>query len=99
MNLNCDSNGYLASSLDVELQFYQNGIMRALIDEADSTRMRISEEDLPIEWNQLIPLSKEDFTAAYKATDDGFTSTGLKHEAGLDDATDYTVTMNPFTIT
>ena len=32
----------IASELDVTLRFYQNGIMRALIEEPESTRFRIS---------------------------------------------------------
>ena len=39
------------------LSFYQNGIMRCLIEESDSTRFRISEYDLPVVEEQLIPVT------------------------------------------
>ena len=32
LNLGCSDNGYMATELNVELYFYQNGIMRAHID-------------------------------------------------------------------
>ncbi len=43
--------------LDLKMWFYQNGIMRTLIQEPSSTRFRISEENLPVVDEQLIPAS------------------------------------------
>lgn len=63
------------------MHFYQNGILRVLIDQKDSQRFRISQEDLPVEWDQLIPLSEDVFIASYTTTTDGFSMTGLTREA------------------
>ena len=98
LNLGCTDNGYMATELNVELYFYQNGIMRAHIDQPDSTRFRISQEDLPIEWSQLKPLSEDDFNTAFAWTEDGFTMTGIKREVGEGDIHDYEVSMSPFEI-
>jgi len=51
--------GYLAEDLSVVLEFYQNGILRVAIDQPDSTRFRISGEDLPVEWDQLKGVDEE----------------------------------------
>ena len=37
-----------AMILSLTLSFYQNGIMRCLIEEPDNTRFRISDYDLPV---------------------------------------------------
>ena len=99
LNLNCEQSGYLANSLNIELQFYQDGIMRALVDQENSDRFRISAEDLPVQWDQLIPLSSTEFNAAFKWTEDGFRLKGLKRSTGEDDETTYEVGVNPFKIT
>ena len=57
MRLGCDQRGYLAGSLDFEVSFYQNAITRFLIGEKDNDRFRISQEDLPVVWDQLVPLN------------------------------------------
>jgi len=54
--MGCDQNGYLASELELTLAFYEDGIMRALLDTSDRSRFRISEEDLPVVWSQLKPV-------------------------------------------
>ena len=72
--------------------------MHAVIEQENSTRFRISQEDLPIEWDQLTPLSKEAFTAAFAWTEDGFSISGLNRESGDDDVHDYVVSLNPFKI-
>lgn len=43
---NCDFT--LASELQLSLWFYQNGIIRALIDEENSGRFRITQEGIPV---------------------------------------------------
>ena len=55
MSLGCDSRGYLAGDIDFEVSFYQDGITRFLIGEKDNDRFRISQEDLPVVWDQLDP--------------------------------------------
>ena len=51
LEMGCDQSGYLAHDLDLQMQFYEDGIMRTLIDTADHTRFRISQEDLPVVWD------------------------------------------------
>ena len=46
-----------AGELDLTLWFYQNGIMRALIQEPDSDRFRISQEELAVADSQLEPVT------------------------------------------
>ena len=49
LNLACsDPTQEIAPELDLTLWFYQNGIMRTLLEEPDSTRFRISQEGLPV---------------------------------------------------
>jgi hypothetical protein len=38
----------VSTDLSIEISFYQNGIARVLIEEPNSGRFRISEEDLPV---------------------------------------------------
>jgi hypothetical protein len=38
----------LASELQLSLWFYQNGIIRALVDEENSDRFRITQEGIPV---------------------------------------------------
>lgn len=51
--MGCDEYGYLAHDLELTMQFYEDGVMRTLIDTSEKSRFRISEEDLPVEWDQL----------------------------------------------
>ena len=39
---------HLAKNLDMKLYFYQNGIVRGLIQEPNVKRFRISQQDLPV---------------------------------------------------
>lgn len=55
--MDCQESGFLGAELELTLAFYQDGIMRALIDTEEHSRFRISGEDLPVSWDQLIPLS------------------------------------------
>jgi hypothetical protein len=58
LNLNCvDASNSVESKLDLSMWFYQNGIMRTLIEEPESKRFRISQEGLPVVDEQLIPVS------------------------------------------
>jgi len=52
---------------------------------------------LPIAWDQLTPLSEEEFKDALKWTEDGFTMSGLKRDDYID-IHDYAVSINPFKI-
>lgn len=56
--------------------FYQSGIMRAVIKEPNSERFQISSEDIPVVWDQLIPVAQlsslfeiTSHTAFFKNTD------------------------------
>ena len=53
LNLASSSDGTVAQSLDLTMVFYQNGIMRLLIEEPGVKRFRISQEDLPVVDEQL----------------------------------------------
>lgn len=46
--------GSIASQLTLKMCFYQNGIMRVIIDEPNSERFKISDSDLPVNEEQLI---------------------------------------------
>lgn len=54
--MGCDQSGYLAHNLDLTMEFYEDGIVRTLLDDGSYTRFRISEEDLPVVWEQLKPV-------------------------------------------
>ena len=57
MNLGCETDGKAAQQLDLTLSFYQNGILRVLIEEPDGNRFRISQESLqPVVEEQLKPV-------------------------------------------
>lgn len=45
----------ISPELDLTLWFYQNGIIRVLLEEPESGRFRISGEGLPVVEEQLIP--------------------------------------------
>lgn len=55
LNLASPSDGTIAQTLDLTMTVYQNGILRLLIEEPDVKRFRISQEDLPVVDDQLIP--------------------------------------------
>ncbi len=58
LNFACaGDSGDFASTLNLKMTFYQNGIMRALIEEPGSTRFKISEEGLPVVEEQLLPIA------------------------------------------
>jgi hypothetical protein len=49
LNLACsDSTDEISPELDLTLWFYQNGIMRAFLEEPASGRFRISDDSLPV---------------------------------------------------
>jgi hypothetical protein len=48
LNLACSDSGEISPELDLTLWFYQNGIMRAFLEEPQSGRFRISDEGLPV---------------------------------------------------
>jgi hypothetical protein len=49
LNLACtDISDEISTELDLKIRFYQNGIMRAVIEEPNSGRFKISEDDLPV---------------------------------------------------
>jgi hypothetical protein len=62
------------------MTFYQNGIMRLLVDEPESLRFKISEQELPVVEDQLhgVPNLSEYVTV----TDDLVQVSGLKHQDG-----------------
>ena len=62
VQMSCDDTGFLASELEFNVQFYQDGIARFLIGEKDNTRFRISQEGLPVEWSQLNPVLRSNLT-------------------------------------
>lgn len=68
LHLACTPNGYLTTQLSGVMEFYQNGIMRLEIDAPGQKRFRISQEDLPVEWDQLQPISTMDFNKAFSQT-------------------------------
>ena len=53
LQMQCEDTGYLASKLTAKMWFYQNGIARVVIGEPDNTRFQISQEELPVVWDQL----------------------------------------------
>ena len=71
----------MAQTLDLTLSVYQNGIMRMLVEEPGVKRFRISQEDLPVSWDQL---NAVDLTDKITWADDrqSFTISGLTHEQG-----------------
>lgn len=91
--MSCTDSGYLAQSLDLSLSFYEDGIMRAAVDTEEQSRFRISQEDLPVVWDQLKPV--DDFESKYSLSEDSI------HVAGItrgDDTYDYEVVLSPFEI-
>lgn len=62
------------------MQFYEDGVMRTLIDTPEKSRFRISEEDLPVEWDQLKPVSK--FEDKFYQWKDGLKVVGIARGDG-----------------
>ena len=93
LNQMCDSS--LASELQLSLWFYQNGIMRALIDEEDSGRFRITKEGIPVVDAQLESVMMLNNHILYKA--DQMLITNLNHNDGSE-VFSYTVNYDHFEI-
>ena len=70
--------------------------MRTLIDTADHTRFRISQEDLPVVWDQLEPL--DHLVMRLDTYDDHLKIKGIKREDS-DDVYEYIIGFRPLTIT
>jgi len=70
--------------------------MRALLDTSDKSRFRISEEDLPVVWDQLNPLPN--FDQKYSVGGDSLRVKGITRDDGGDDVIDYYIKVSPFTI-
>ena len=88
--------GYLASGLELQVQFFQQGIIRAVVDQHDSTRFRISDEDLPVEWDQLNPVAN--LTSLVSQDSDELKVDGLSRDDGSDKF-EYHINLDPFYIT
>ena len=83
LNFACagDSGDY-ASVLNLRMTFYQNGIMRTLIEEPGSTRFRISEEGLPVSEEQLIAVT--DLSSHVTTLGDSVIIDNLVHDDGTE---------------
>ena len=51
----CNSTGQLAKELQFKMWFHQDGIAQILIGEPGNSRFQISQEDLPVDWDNLRP--------------------------------------------
>ena len=89
------SNDDIAVELDMTLTFYQNGIMRALFEEPNSRRFRISQEGLPVVDEQLHTV--ENLTRKSQVTDDHIEVSGLDHQLG-DETFTYRIWFDHFKI-
>ena len=71
LNLASETDGKIAQTLNLTLTFYQNGMMRTLIEEPNTKRFRISQDDLePIVESQLTTV---DLTGLTVSEVDGLT--------------------------
>ena len=70
--------------------------MRALLDTSDMSRFRISEEDLPVVWDQLKPLPN--FDEKYSVGGDSLRVKGITRADVNDDVIDYYIKVSPFSI-
>ena len=95
LEMGCDQTGYLARELELQMQFYENGIMRTLIDTADHTRFRISQEDLPVVWDQLEPL--DHMVMRLDTYEDHLKIKGITREDS-DDVYEYIIGFKPLSI-
>lgn len=83
LNFACaGDSGDFASTLNLRMTFYQNGIMRTLIEEPGSTRFKISEEGLPVVEEQLIPVS--DLSSRVIILSNQVIVNGLTHDDGTE---------------
>lgn len=67
-----------------------------MIDTADHSRFRISQEDLPVVWDQLKPLNN--FGMRLNTFDSQFTVNPIERDGG-DEVYEYVVDYSPFRIT
>ena len=56
--------------------------MRTMIDTPEMTRFKISEEDLPVVWDQLEPI--EEFDSKFEQLENRMQVSGIKRENGDD---------------
>lgn len=63
-----DPTGLLSDDLNLSIWFYQNGIMRAVIEEPDSDRFRISKEGISVQDEMLVGM--QDLTKSVKQSGD-----------------------------
>ena len=98
LNLGCQPAGFLASSLAFEFQFYENGIMRTYIEESatPNARFRISQEDLPVMWDQLTPITS--FENKVSVSNESIQIVGIER-TGTQETLSYTISFSPLTIT
>ena len=76
LSLVSPTDGTSAQTLTLTMTFYQNGILRVLIEEPNGARFRISQEDLPVVDNQLVPVDLTDLVE-WSANGTSFTVKGL----------------------
>ena len=83
LNLGCKTDGKAAQQLDLTLSFYQNGILRVLLEEPNGNRFRISQESLqPVVEEQLRPVPITDENIWIKESGNFFQVAGLFSESG-----------------
>ena len=92
LSMGCDSTGQLAKELQFKMWFHQDGIAQILIGEPGNTRFQISQEDLPVDWDNLRPGNVT--AGAVKDEEVRYTAYG---EDGLEIYT-YHIMFNPFKI-
>ena len=77
---NADMAQGFSSELDSTMWFYQNGIVRVLLEEPATGRFRISGEKLPVVDRQLVPISG--LTAHVLLEANQMDVSGLMHDDG-----------------
>lgn len=83
----------LAESLQLILTFYQNGIVRTLIEEDGAIRFRISQEDLPVSDEQLVAVQNLNEITTQNAS--SLQVGSLDHELG-DEQYVFKIDFSPF---
>jgi len=98
LTLGCQPAGFLASSLAFEFQFYENGIMRTYIEESatPNARFRISQEELPVMWDQLTPVPS--FANKVSVSSESIQIVDIERN-GTQESLSYTISLSPLTIT
>jgi hypothetical protein len=86
---------FYAPCLHITMTFYQNGIMRLLVDEPESGRFKISEQELPVVEDQLHGV--QNLSDYVSVTDDLVQVSGLKHQDGEETFT-YKIYLNGLSI-